>query len=347
MNHAALTVAGTYIGTIIGAGFASGQEVMRFFTLFGPPGTVGVVAAAVLFAVFGAEILRLGHELRAASHRPVLAALGGRTLGGAMDAVVTAFLFGSTTTMVAAAGATMHEAWGLPHLAGSLALAAAATATVLLGLRGVVAAISRLSPAIVVAVLAIAAAALAAEPAAPTGLVRAGPVVPWWPLAAVLYVSFNLVGAVAVLAPLGAAVGRRSLSAGAVLGAAGLGLAALSIHLGIARHLGALHDAEVPMIRLATALWPWARDPYAIVMLAEIYTTAVASLFGLAARLREAWPGRTRAVAPAAGALSLLAAQAGFVTLVATLYPLVGAAGLLMLWFLARSILARGRLVPR
>ena len=37
------------IGTVIGAGFASGQEVMRFFTGYGAKGLISIVLSGLLF----------------------------------------------------------------------------------------------------------------------------------------------------------------------------------------------------------------------------------------------------------------------------------------------------------
>ena len=36
-------VAATYIGTVIGAGFASGQEILQFFSVFGNMGILGLI----------------------------------------------------------------------------------------------------------------------------------------------------------------------------------------------------------------------------------------------------------------------------------------------------------------
>lgn len=331
----ALAVAGTYIGTVIGAGFASGQEILRFFSLFGPVGAWGILLAVLLFALFGARILLLGSRVGAASHWPVLRAVAGRRLGRILDALVSFFLFGSLSTMTAAAGAALHETWRLPAPLGSLMMAGAAAGTVLAGLTGAFKAISRVSPLLIAATVALA----AATPGFPSGGAPAPapeasvpPVVPWWPLAAVLYVSFNLVGAVAVLAPLGGSgVPRRALAAGAVLGAAGLGLAAASIHWAIVADLGVLQHAEVPMLRVAAGASPRVAHAYSAVLLLEVYTTAVASLFGLAARLRGVFPGGYAPAAVAGAAAALFASRLGFVSLVATLYPLVGAAGLALL----------------
>lgn len=42
-------VAATYVGAVMGAGFASGQEIQQFFARFGYWGLVGVVLSSFLF----------------------------------------------------------------------------------------------------------------------------------------------------------------------------------------------------------------------------------------------------------------------------------------------------------
>ncbi|MDK2925864.1 MAG: hypothetical protein PWQ41_1638, partial [Bacillota bacterium] len=75
------TIAATYVGTVVGAGFASGQEVLQFFSAFGRWGFVGIALATGLFVFFGLAIMELGHALKAESHLPVIQAAGGRWAG--------------------------------------------------------------------------------------------------------------------------------------------------------------------------------------------------------------------------------------------------------------------------
>jgi uncharacterized membrane protein YkvI len=79
------------------------------------------------------------------------------------------------------------------------------------------------------------------------------------------------------------------------------------------------------------------RPLVSLVLWAEIYTTAVGLLYGLAARLGSRCSPRPRsAEGPlfrrwvlAGGAGALVAARAGFSNMVTTIYPAVGYAGLL------------------
>ena len=52
--------AGMYVGAIIGAGYASGQETLQFFVSYGYIGIVGTIIAVVLFAWYGTMFMELG-----------------------------------------------------------------------------------------------------------------------------------------------------------------------------------------------------------------------------------------------------------------------------------------------
>ncbi len=42
-------VAATYIGTVVGAGFATGREIVEFFTVNGLYGTIGICVSGFFF----------------------------------------------------------------------------------------------------------------------------------------------------------------------------------------------------------------------------------------------------------------------------------------------------------
>jgi len=344
-----VAIAATYVSTVVGAGFASGQEVLRFFTPFGPWGLAGLGVATGLLCLGGTAIMLESRWAKARTHGDLLAWLGGGWFAKVYDVLITAFLFGTTAVMVAGSGAFFQEQLGLPRLTGDVVMAVAAVATVLVGLRGVVVASEVVVPFLLLGVAAVTVATLAEGgqlvPGAGLGGWRpAAAAAPNWGLAAGLYASYNLVLAPAVLTPLAVRAGSpRAVVLGGVLGGVLLGLTAMGVNLSL---LGALPGAgqfEVPMLyvaglaagRYAAA----ARLAYGLVLWGEIYTSAVGLLYGFACRLaggggssRRGGEGPLfRRWVLAGGLGALVAARAGFSNMVATLYPLVGYAGLLFL----------------
>ena len=50
-------VAGIYAASITGAGFASGQEILQFFSIYRAGGFYGILLAGILFSVLGCTVL--------------------------------------------------------------------------------------------------------------------------------------------------------------------------------------------------------------------------------------------------------------------------------------------------
>jgi len=340
-------VAATYIGTVVGAGFASGQEVLQFFGYFGLSGIWGLAVTTALFSFFGLIILDLGRRLQARSHVEVVQHAGGPWLGKAVDYIITFFLFGALTAMAAGAGAIFEEQFGLSPLLGNGLMVAAALITVLAGISGVITAISFVVPVLLAAVVGISLYSFSTQGL--PGMAEPAPwqaVIPYWPLSALVYVSYNMVMAVAVLAPLGRRAGDRGvLRRGAVWGGIGLGLGAAAILLALLVNLPGAAGFDIPMVYIAGQISPLVRFFYSIVLFAEIYTTAVGCLYGFVARITDPEGARVRVIAVGAALAAFMASRLGFTSLVKFLYPAVGYAGLLLLGGLTYGLI-RGRAIP-
>lgn len=99
-----LKIASAFIGIIVGAGFASGQEVLQYFTSFGHWGTAAAVLATALFAYLGMMLTMLGSQTKTMSHKKVIYQISGRWVGVIVDYVIIFTLFGVGVVMIAGAG---------------------------------------------------------------------------------------------------------------------------------------------------------------------------------------------------------------------------------------------------
>lgn len=329
------TIAGAFIGTVVGAGFATGQEIFQFFTLFGLPGIISLMISTALFCYFGYLIMNFSRELKVKSHLELVRYTAGNKLGLLIDYFITASFLGVLVVMAAGAGAIADEQFGLPAFYGSVFILVLTFITVISGLNNVIKAISFVVPFLLAAVLGVALLSVIRSPItmAKMNYLYSLPAeaAPNWPAAAVLYVSYNMLLTVSILAPLGVvANSKRNLLKGAVLGGLGLGLGALAINLAIASGVPQIVEYEVPMVYLASRISRTIALGYGFVLLLEIYTTTVSILYGFVARLTE--KSLNRIIIAAAACLgALFAAQLGFSKMVATVYPIMGCVGLILL----------------
>ena len=330
-------IAATYIGTVVGAGFATGQEILQFFARFGIGGVWGIALATVLFVLFGFVIMQIGYKLYAKSHLEIIRHSGGRLLSFIMDVIITFFLFGALTAMIAGTGALFAQQFGISPVFGNILMAVITIATVLTGIDGVINSISAVVPFLLVSVVVISLMSIFRTPPdmaanAVTTTINGGGLVRAWAPAAVLYVSYNIVGSVAVLGPLGSrAVSEKAILRGALLGGLGLGLGAIMIFFALHTNMAGISGLEVPMSHIAGNISRSVAILYTIILIAEVYTTAVGALFGFAARAGEKFRLKARTIIAATGVAALFASFLGFSNLVRILYPLVGYGGLILL----------------
>lgn len=339
-----LKLAATYIGTIVGAGFATGQEVLQFFARFGIDGIYGLILTTLLFIVFGYIIMVLGKELNVDSHLEIIRYSGGKIIGTLIDIIIIFFLFGALTAMIAGSGALFEQQFQLSSFIGNIVMAIITALTVLTGISGVINSISFIVPFLLVSVTGISVYTIMTNPPnieVTTAIVEESGLISNWALAAILYISYNTVLSIAVLGPLGVkARDKKSILFGSILGGLGLGLGSIMIFLALFGNISEIATLEVPMIYIAGKISPFMQIIYAIVLIAEVYTTAVGSLFGFVARIvdMKEKPRKGRWTVLLVTVAAFLASQFGFTNLVKYLYPIVGYGGIVLLICLVYSL---------
>lgn len=116
--------AGAYVATLIGAGFASGQEIISFFVRYGKTSIVGLAAAAALFGIFAAAVMGecVGSGIK--SYNEYLARFMGKRLRAAAEAVTLFFAVSVFCVMAACCGEMGAVLMGVRNIYGSLFMCA-------------------------------------------------------------------------------------------------------------------------------------------------------------------------------------------------------------------------------
>lgn len=68
MLKKSITIAMAFVGIVIGAGFATGQEVLQYFVAFGTMGIIGAALAGLIMALTGMASIQLGSYFLANDH---------------------------------------------------------------------------------------------------------------------------------------------------------------------------------------------------------------------------------------------------------------------------------------
>ncbi len=191
-----LRIASAFVGIIVGAGFASGQEILQYFTSFGYMGTIGAIVATLLFAYLGMMLTRVGSIMQVHSHSEAIYKLSGRFLGFIIDMILVLTLFGVGVVMVAGAGSLGQQILGLPPFIGSLVMTILVISTVLMPIQRVISLIGSITPFLILALAVICIYSLFtyqktfAELAPIATSIETS--LPNWFISALNYVSFNI-----------------------------------------------------------------------------------------------------------------------------------------------------------
>lgn len=338
----ALQIAFTYIGTVVGAGFATGQEILQFFTKYGSVALLTIVVATALFIWFGTKVMLLAHDIRAASFEDLNKHLFGSKMGQWFSLLMMVELLSVSIVMLAGAGSVFKEQLGQSFLLGTTITLLLGYLVIMRGMKGIVAVNSVVVPLMLLFTGIVfyntiqhenflSLQWLHQENPFPTG--RA------W-IAPLLYSAFNLASAQAVLVPLGSSVqDRRAIQIGGVLGGIGLGALLLLGHISLSVHAPVVFQYEIPMGLVVAGMGTAIHLMYLLLIYAEIFTTFVADLFGVTLQLEHRTRLKRQTVLVALLLICYGVSVFGFKALLSTLYPFFGC--LSLLWF--TFVIARQR----
>lgn len=323
-----------YLGAVIGAGFASGQEIVQFFVGYGKPGFEGAILATFLFAVSGGMLLYTAHKQNMSKYQDILAYLLGKKAGSIVDFLLAIFLFLGISTMLSASGAVFYEHLYLPKYAGILLAYLMVVIALAAGKKGLIYSYNVLVPIKIILLLLIAGyVALFVSDVE----VTAGPAYLYpqgqqtWPIASILYVAYNFSLAMVVLSEYQNVSSKQDGIKGAIEGGLLLGLLVVVNYCALSKFLPTVMQYQVPMLYVAGHISPAAKYVYTLVLWMGILTTAIANAYGFAQRFSRFTGLSYSLCLVLCMTLALPVSTQSFSGLVNKIYPAFGLLGVLIL----------------
>jgi len=319
-----IQIAATYIGTVVGAGFASGQEILAFFTSYGHWGTIGIFLATCLFVWLGYKMMLYSHKIGSKSYESFNNAMFGPIIGRVVNLLVFVTLLGVTTVMLAGSGSVLDEKFGIPYLLGVILTIVLSLMVLSKGLNQLLAVNAIVVPMMLVFSCLILITGDVSNPIPVNGPQTFGFI---WK--AILYVSFNLAMAQSVLVPIGSHIQDvRILKRAAFLGGAGLGFMLIIAHGAMLTHWDDVHMLDVPLVYITEEWNQMLQLFFILVLYAEIFTTLISNIFGITQQLREIFTVQEHTLYLILFLVSFLFCLIGYSQLLLFFYPLFGYLGL-------------------
>lgn len=363
----ALVLAGAIIALVIGSGFATGQELLQYFSSYGVQGLAVLGVFAVAFIYYNYNFAKVGSEQQYQNGNRVYRYFCGKHLGAFFDYYSTAFCYMSFFVMVGGAASTLHQGFGIPEWVGGLLLTGIVVCITIAGLNKIVDVIGVIGPIKIAFFIVVALVVLVMDwshisegleaiatnnlvgAAEGEGITQAGSNAM---VSGLSYAGFVLLWFASFTTLLGANNKRRELNAGIVVATVVICLAIAVISLAQISNINTGSDgtyvwnAAIPNLILAGKIWPGLTVVYAVVVFVGICATAVPLLYNPVARFAKEGTPRFRALAVVLGMSGLVIGLfVPYRTLVNVVYVLNGYIGavliLFMLWRNVKDALAR------
>lgn len=328
-----IKVACIYATSVIGAGFASGQEIMQFFSIYKTGGFFGIMLAGVLFSAVGSIVLGRVYKDRIRNYEEFLFPAFGWIVGWILEAAVTLFMLCLFCVMVAGSGNVLSDRLGIPFGYAVLMMGLLCLVIILSNIKGIVALSTFVTPVLIVGIILAGLYIIFSgtrEAISISGYIRrfSGN----WLVSSLLYVSYNSILAIVMMCSLRPYLKTAATARwGGILGGALLCLAAMVIHAAIFMFYPEAFEKELPILAILKNFSSTAGTLYAVILWLAMLVSAVTAGFCFTDRISTTFKVNKRPVTVVLCAAAVPLSSLGFSRLIAAVYPIFGYVGLFMI----------------
>lgn len=326
-------LASVYIGTIVGAGFATGREIVEFFSKYGFFGLFGIVIAGLLFIWFGVKVMLLAIRLKAKSFHQFNQYLFGTYFTPIINVIMFIMLMGVSAVMLSGAGSVFEEQLHLPKQLGVFITIFLTLVVLTIGTQGLVLVNIFVVPLLILFSFMLAGLSFQLDDFW-TNVMKSEPLTFEVITSGFAYAAFNITLATSVLVPAANDFqDEKVVKWGGILGGIGLTVILLASHITLVQ-LPGLTAYHIPMAMMMETLAPMFYFIYILIIYGEIFTSLIGDVYGLERFVRKGVRAHPLLINACILVVAYFISIVEYSTLLATLYPLFGYISLVFLLIL-------------
>lgn len=321
------------IGTMIGAGFASGQEMYLFFFSYGIEGLIGVFISSIIIGIVISKTLQVVNKYKVDTYKDFLTILLKKKgkIAPIINFVINLFILVTFFIMIAGFGAYFEQELGINSLIGSTILAILTFIIFMTSVKGVVKANELLVPLLIGFLIIIGMINLKDIHFGELGnyIIQAkeGSFI----LSAVLYSSYNSILLIPVLLTLKDYLkDRKQILSIASISTIIIIVLSVIVFLLLVRVDVDITKLEMPAVYVVSHSFKILRYIYGFIILGSIFTTTISLGTSFLQNITKNKKSYTQ-IAVIMCITSVLVSKIGFSNLVNLLYPFFGYLGLVQI----------------
>lgn len=332
-NKNILKVVFVIIGTMIGAGFASGQEMYLFFFSYGIKGLIGLVLSSLLIGIVIYQTFRIVNQYKIGTYKEFLDILipKSRKVKPIINTIINLFLLITFFIMIAGFGAYFEQELGINSLIGSSILASVTFIIFMTSVKGVVKANELLVPVLIGFLVIIGILNLKNLPLRELGNYILATNTSNFALSAILYSSYNSILLIPVLLTLKDYIqNKKQITQITIFSTLIMIVLSIIVFLLLVRVDVDITKLEMPAVYVVSNMFKMLRYAYGFIILGSIFTTAISLGTSFLQNTTKTKKSYTQ-IAVIMCITSVLISKIGFSNLVSLLYPFFGYLGLLQI----------------
>ncbi len=329
-------IAFVIIGTLIGAGFASGKEIYLFFGQYSNYGKIGIVISGMLTGVIINKVLILVKENNINSYDELLREVNPKykMINKMVNVIVNMFLLISFYIMIAGFSAYIKQTYSIPIYISSAVFVIICYSVFIKSIKGVIKANEILVPILVIliAYLGLKNIPYLFETGSVNTEVKSG-----WLISSILYASYNSIILIPVLTSLKNCIdSRKSIAKIAIFSSAAIIILAFLIYGLLLRGSFYIAELEMPLIEVTLQFGNVFRYMYGFIIILSIFTSAISAGYSFLQNVSKN-KKQYNCILIVMCIIGILVSNIGFSKLVEALYPIFGMLGLVQVVMLLRK----------
>ena len=323
------------IGALIGAGFASGQEIYSFFYIYGKIGIIGVIITCILMGMLIYKILKIIYKNKIESYNEFLYIFIKNTKVTKMvDIILNILLLVTFYIMIAGFGAYFEQEIGINKIIGCIILNILCFVVFMTNVKGVLKVSEYIVPILIISVVVIGGLNLITINITEEILtIKTG-----WLLSSVTYCSYNIILLIPVLISLKNQIqNEKSIKSISVISVIIMIILSVMIYMLLFKSDVNISTLEMPVVYIIRKFYPSFRYIYAFIILSSIFTTAISIGTGLLQNISKNKKSYTQFVLFMC-ITSLIISNFGFSKLVNMVYPFFGYIGIIQIILILKKI---------
>lgn len=328
-------MAAVFIGTIVGAGLASGQEISQFFTSYGYKSFFGIIICCFIYIGAGYMIISLSTKYNLTSYNDLISLVSYSKLFARFTGfVMSCFLISSASIILAGSGALLHQYFHISKWIGTLIMVSIALFTLFRDTKGLIEINSFIVPSLFIVILTIFLLYLF--------LYRDLVSVPYitsipyqkktWLLSCIIYGAFNSMCCSGVLVPLSSEIkAPKRLFIGISIGALGLTVLTYIINLLLMLNTPNIYQYEIPLLYIANRFGSIIQIMLLCIIWLEMFSTEVSDVFSVSKTISKVFGITYKQSVLCIIGLAIPISQIGFANLIRVIFPAFGVISLIFL----------------